>query len=73
MKNVLIILLILNAVLFSVKLYTKHQFTIRVDKMNTHIKQLHEDGYSWEASRKIGATEVGFLPVDEEYINLIED
>lgn len=73
MKKILIILLVLNVVLYSVKLYKKHQFTQRVFKMNSHIKQLHEDGYSWEASRKIGATEAGFIPVDEEYIYLIED
>lgn len=73
MKKILIVLLILTAIIYSVKLYKKHQFTQRVEKMNAHIKQLHEEGYSWEASRKIGATEAGFIPVDAEYNSLIED
>jgi len=73
MKKILIVLLFLTAILYSVELYKKHQFTQRVENMNAHIKQLHDDGYSWEASRKIGATEAGFIPVDAEYNSLIED
>ena len=53
--------------------YQEKQFKDKVDKMNAHIKQLHEDGYSWEAARKIGATEAGFIPLDEEYKALKED
>jgi hypothetical protein len=42
--------------------------------MNAHIKYLHdEEGYSWEAARKIGATEAGFIPQDEQYLILKED
>jgi hypothetical protein len=73
MKKILIVLLVLNALLYSVKLYKDYEFTQRIDKMNAHIKQLHDDGYSWEASRKIGATEAGFIPIDAEYNALIED
>jgi cell division protein FtsB len=46
----------------------------RVEQMNAHIKYLHdEEGYSWEAARKIGATEAGFIPVDADYTSLKED
>jgi hypothetical protein len=46
----------------------------RIERMNAHIKYLHdEEGYSWEAARKIGATEAGFIPQDEQYLILKED
>lgn len=52
----------------------KEKFSRRVERMNTHIKYLHdEEGYSWEAARKIGATEAGFIPMDDDYILLKED
>lgn len=54
-------------------LYFDYNFNQRLDAMNAHIKELHEDGYSWEASRKIGATEAGFIPLDDEYRALKED
>lgn len=39
--------------------------TQRIERMNKHIQYLHdEEGYSWEAARKIGATEAGFIPQD---------
>lgn len=48
-------------------------FNRRLEEMNAKIKQLHSDGYSWDASRKIGATEAGFIPMDSEYKALKED
>jgi hypothetical protein len=46
----------------------------RIERMNKHIQYLHdEEGYSWEAARKIGATEAGFIPQDDQYLMLIED
>jgi hypothetical protein len=49
-------------------------FEKRVERMNAHIKYLHnEEGYTWEAARKIGLTEAGFIPQDSEYKSLKED
>jgi len=71
--NVLLALALAGICYCAYDYYQYNKFLKRVDKMNAHIKQLHEDGYTWEAARKLGATEAGFIPVDEDYKALKED
>jgi len=43
-------------------------------KLNARVKYLHnQEGYTWEAARKIGAVELGLIPKDAEYNMLMED
>lgn len=37
------------------------------------VNELHEIGYSLQASQKIARVELGFEPMDKEYQGLIED
>lgn len=56
------------------KCHDEKELDKRIERMNKHIQYLHdEEGYSWEAARKIGATEAGFIPQDEQYLMLKED
>lgn len=78
MKRILIYALIaIGSAVLSFKACEKidnYLLTQRVERMNKHIQYLHdEEGYSWEAARKIGATEAQFIPMDDEYNSLKED
>lgn len=45
----------------------------RIDSLNARIYELHEIGYTIEASREIALVEFGFIPATYEYNALMED
>ncbi|MFH6944608.1 hypothetical protein [Flavobacterium sp. FlaQc-50] len=76
MKKILIVAFAVGVIAlgFVVREIQDLNFEQRLERMNAHIKYLHdEEGYSWESARKIGAVEAGFIPMDKEYNSLIED